>query len=162
MSIACPNRIESFQSLPPCSGTSEDAHVWEKLESKIREDMSRAMSVDGQEIEQELSQLFQEHCMDNWDGYGAKPITHENFLAAINFLHILPTSVRRPEFSVDPDGAIVFEWYRRPRRVFSVAVEKNNRLTYAGLFDSSKESGTDYFDSDLSEVLFLHIQRVIS
>lgn len=162
MSVVCPTRTGSFRAMRPSSGISEDAGRWEAQENSIQQNMSRATSLNGQEMEQDLILLFQQHSNDNWDGYGAKPVTLENLLAAINFWRTLPTTVPRPELAVDPDGAIVFEWYRRPRKVFSVAVEKDNRVTYAGLFDSSKESGTDYFDQDLPETIFLQIQRVLS
>jgi len=162
MSVVCPTRIENFRALRASSGISEDAERWEAQEYNIREDMSRATSLEGQEIEQDLFLLFQEHSTDNWDGYGAKAVTQEGLSAAFSFWWMLPTTVPRPELGVDPDGSIVFEWYRRPRRVFSVTVEKDNRLIYAGLFDSNKASGTEYFEHGLPETIFLQIQRVIS
>lgn len=162
MSVASLTRIESLNAPRLSSGVSLEADRWEAQENNIRENLSRATSGYGQETEQELFKLFEEHSDDNWDGYGAKHITRENLVAARNFWQMLPTTIERPELGVDPDGGVVFEWYRRPRRVFSVTVEKDNRLTYAGLFDSSKASGTEYFDFALPEAIFLNIQRVLS
>lgn len=161
MSVVCPFSIESLHAWRPSPGISEDACRWETQETSLREDMSSATSLNGHEMEQELFLLFQKHSIDNWDGYGAKSVTLENFVAAINFLHMLSPTLPKPELGVDPDGGIVFEWYRRPDKVFSVSVEKDNLLTYAGLFDFSKASGTEYFDQDLPEIIFLQIQRLL-
>ena len=161
MSVVYSPRIESFRA--PClsSGVSDDAGRWEAQENNIRENMSKATSIDGEEMEQELLKLLEEHSDDNWDGYGAKSITLESFLYAISFWQMLPTTVPRPDLGVDPDGGVVFEWYRSPRRVFSVTIEKDKRLTYAGLFDSNKASGTEYFDCDVPELIFRHILRAL-
>ena len=156
----CPSR--SFQSPHLSSGITEDADRWREQDQDIRKNMSRATSLNAHEFEQDLFELFEEHSTDNWDGYGAKPVTTASFLSAINFWRMLPITIPRPELAVDPDGAIVFEWYRGARKILSIAVERDNRVTYAGLFGPSKVSGTEYYDQDLPETVFLQIQRVLS
>ena len=75
---------------------------------------------------------------------------------------MLPIPMATPELSVDPDGRVVFEWYRKPFRVFSVAVEEDRQLIYSGLFDTSKASGVEYFGNTLPEDIIRYVDRVFS
>ena len=59
---------------------------------------------------------------ENWDGYGAHPVSTNAVEHAERFVILLPATVPDPDPSVDTDGAMAFEWYRGPRRVFSVSV----------------------------------------
>jgi hypothetical protein len=96
-----------------------------------------------------LKEIWEETREENWDGYGASPVSVLAFLNARAFLSNLPTTVPIPEITVEPDGEIAFEWYLQPRWVFSVSVGSNNELTYAGLFGRNKIHGTEYFENEL-------------
>lgn len=141
---------------------SDEAKRLETQEQPMREDAPITNAVSNYGLQNELLELFRGHSTDNWDGYGAKAITQEALAAALSFALMLPTAIPPPVLSMDPDGRVVFEWYRRPRRVFSVAIEKDKQLTYSGLFDSRQASGTEYFENDLPEVFFLYVERVLS
>ena len=64
---------------------------------------------------------------------------------SLRFLDMLPGTTPAPEVSVDPDGMVAFEWHEEPRWVFSVSIETNGELVYAGLFGNCKTHGTENF-----------------
>ncbi|MBI4267523.1 MAG: hypothetical protein HY662_01915 [Chloroflexi bacterium] len=162
MSVADITKI-GFRIVRPSQGISEDAKWLEDREQTVGIDSTNAQSYTG--LQDELLDLFLEHRNDNWDGYGAKAVTEEALASAFTFLTMLPTTITQPELSVEPDGSLVFEWYQRPGRVFSVTVEKAEQLSYSGLFDSSLTSGIESTEENSPEVIELilrHIKRVFS
>jgi len=54
--------------------------------------------------------------------------------AATQFAYSLPRFGPMPEVSADPDGEVSFDWIGPTGKMFSVSVNKNNRLAYAGWF----------------------------
>lgn len=162
MSIICAPKTLGFRATRPSLGISDDAERLATQERTIREDMFITNALSNYGLQDELLDLFSKHSSDNWDGYGAKAINHEALTAAFSFLLMLPTLGPTPELSVDPDGRVVFEWYRRPLRVFSVAIEKDGRLTYSGFFGVSQASGVESFENALPEEILRYIERVFS
>ncbi len=162
MSNICFSEATSFRATRPSFGTSEDAKRLEIQEQDIRKDLFSTNAPSSYGLQDEMLDLYSKHSVDNWNGYGAKAITHEALAAAFSFLLMLPTTVSIPELSVDPDGRVVFLWYKRPLREFAVAIEKNGQLTYSGLFGVSQISGVEYFGNTLPEEILHYIERVFS
>lgn len=66
---------------------------------------------------------------------------------AEQLLRALPDDLAAPEFSVDPDGAIAFDWIESRTRMFSVSVTESERLAYAWLDGSDRGHGVARFRS---------------
>ncbi len=162
MSNICFSEATSFRATRPSFGISDDAKRLEIQEQAIRQDMFSTNALSSYVLQDEMLDLYSNHSIDNWDGYGAKAVTYEAVAAAFSFLFMLPIPMATPELSVDPDGRVVFEWYRKPFRVFSVAVEEDRQLIYSGLFDTSKASGVEYFGNTLPEDIIRYVDRVFS
>jgi len=62
------------------------------------------------------------------------PVNLETIRAAIQFAYTLPRFGPIPEVSADPDGEISFDWVGPSGEMFSVSVNNENRLAYAGWF----------------------------
>ncbi len=62
------------------------------------------------------------------------PVDSDTVRAATQFVYSLPRFGPMPEVSVDPDGEVSFDWIGPTGKMFSVSVNKNNRLAYAGWF----------------------------
>ena len=75
---------------------------------------------------------------------------------------MLPVTIPAPEVAVEPDGMVAFEWYKQPRRVFSVSFETDGTIVYAGLFGNSKTHGTEYFGEQLPQIILENIHRIDS
>lgn len=104
----------------------------------------------------DLVEAVLEASVPNWDGYGALPTDNVTFQQAVRFLRALPTAIPDPEIGVDPSGQITFEWYRGPRRVFTVSLHADGDLSYAMLVGRERTYGSAYFVEEIPEqVAFL-------
>lgn len=134
----------------------------EKHVAELKRDLAQTITIGGlyEESQNSIPEAFGWAAVDNWDGYGAKPIDPDSCSRAIQFSKLLPTYVPRPDIDIDTDGEVRFEWYSGPRQVFSVAVRGNGELSYAGLLGVSKTHGTEYLDDELPKVILDNIGRV--
>lgn len=62
------------------------------------------------------------------------PVDMDTMRAATQFAYSLPRFGPIPDVSVDPDGEISFDWTGPSGEMFSVSVNRHNRLAYAGWF----------------------------
>jgi len=155
---------ENFLVVYPNHGVSDEANELEKTENNIQQEIFNSFSMGERDYRVKLALIdaFIECSSDNWDGYGAKAISFDSYLAAWIFWRMLPTTIPVPEISIDPDGEFTFEWYDEPRKVFSVIVEKGHRLTYAGLFGDNKVHGNEYFEHELPATILFNLRRVLT
>src|ERR1700738_1782967 len=65
---------------------------------------------------------------------GSILIDRDTIRAATQFAYTLPRFGPIPEVSADPDGEISFDWAGPSGEMFSVSVNNQNRLAYAGWF----------------------------
>ena len=109
----------------------------------------------------ELDLVYEEYSNDGWDGFDAIPISSKIVEKAKQFLDALPLSIPAPEIIPEPDGTIGFEWCAGPRHVFSVSIEADNTIVYAGLFGQSRKAhGVEIFDDSIPSVITEYIKRV--
>jgi hypothetical protein len=98
---------------------------------------------------------------NDWDGYGARPANMMAVDHALRFLRYVPAGLPDPDVSIDPDGEVSLEWYRAPRKTFSVSIGRDGRLSYAGLFGGSTLHGTEaYFADELPGEIRSGLRRV--
>jgi hypothetical protein len=72
------------------------------------------------------------------------PVDVDTILAAVRFAYSLPRLGPLPQVSADPDGEISFDWSGSSGEMFSVSVNKHNRLAYAGWFgENSRVHGIE-------------------
>jgi hypothetical protein len=53
---------------------------------------------------------FESYDIDDWDGYGAKPITADTIKAARSFRHLFYQDIPPVDIAPGADGTIGFEW----------------------------------------------------
>ncbi len=111
-------------------------------------------------IERQLRQLRVDAAESNWDGYGGAPLTERGLACAIAFHRSLPPLVPNPDVAVDPDGEVVFEWYLRRGRVFSVTVGESGELSYAGLFETGRAHGVEMQAVVIPWVIAAHLRAI--
>jgi hypothetical protein len=79
--------------------------------------------------------------------------------AATRFVYLLPRSTPIPEVTADLDGDISFDWFGPAGKMFSVSINRDGRIAYAGRFgDTSKVHGIE----KLSQICPPEILRGIS
>jgi hypothetical protein len=148
----------------PTQGASETAwYVADEAEKgRRRLQESYAFGMAGKGV---LSELFQtvKECRDqNWDGYGAEPVSETTSNLAQQFLKALPLGTLAPSIGADPDGHLTVEWYRSPRRTLSVSVSPKGELHYAALVGSATAFGTEPFFGEAPRSIVDLIHRVMA
>lgn len=108
----------------------------------------------------ELYKMVKQCSVENWDGYGATPVTLETFRQAINALETLPLGTIAPTVGAEPDGHITLEWYKTPRRTLSVSISPEGELHYAALLGQKKRCGTEPFCGEVPDVIMDIIRQV--
>ena len=145
-----------------CASSDTAVYVERSVEqSNLRLQLSNALGLASSGIFQKLNEVVQECSLEGWDGEKAKPISTDTMRNAWNFLISLPLGTESPEVSAEPDGAIVFEWYRAPRKVLSVSIEPDGFVYYAALLGSSRRHGVDFAQGRVSEDLLELISQVV-
>jgi hypothetical protein len=163
MGFDCP----SFMTRPSSEGIDQSSS--RKLIATIREEIAKFRGSEsmtfGRPLNEALTSLFEiyEECsIEDWDGYGAVPVTPETFAEAKRIIDLLPSSIQMPEMVGEPTGEIGFEWRGRPGRIFVMAVSGRHRITYAGIFDGNKTNGSEHFEETLPSVVIEHLRRLYS
>ena len=86
----------------------------------------------------------------------------ETAQAAIEFAYCLPRFAPLPEVSVDPDGEISFDWLSQSGEMFSVSINKQNRLAYAGWFgEKSRVHGVELLAENCPPEIVRGIQKAM-
>jgi hypothetical protein len=121
---------------------------------------SYSLGMGGKGVFSELYSVTSGCLLDNWDGYGAAPVSADVYALACQFLRALPLGINAPAVGAEPDGQLTFEWYRSPRRLLSVSVSPEGDLHYAALLGPSKAYGTEAFFGDVPPTILDLIHRV--
>jgi hypothetical protein len=140
-------------------GTSSEADVLSQRFEEWIKDSENAESLHGPAI-RELEDTFLDCRGQNWDGYGAMPVSGETFLRARGFLNRLVTQFPTPTTSATPGGSLAFEWFVSPRRRFLVSIDQGERIAYAGLFGSDPVHGTAVFTDEVPQEIVHHLRRL--
>lgn len=136
---------------PEVSGSSD---VAVSLRQLLREAFDHYSKPRTDLIEPEIMALVEES--------QGEPVQVEDETArtALNFLLLLPRSLPVPEVSADPDGEISFDWIGSSGKMFSVSVNKDGRIAYAGRFgERSKVHGIEQLSETCPVEIIRGIQR---
>ena len=93
-----------------------------------------------------LNILHLECKVENWDGYGARPIADKTIENALELaISLCGKGLPIPEFTPEPDGEIALEWYGDDNSVVSVSVAPSGQIAYAAVqSDGCGASGTAF------------------
>jgi len=94
----------------------------------------------------EIYEMSEECAKENWDGYGAVPISITTIWNTESFIRLLPVSISLPEIAPEPDGSISLDWIPGRYRTFSLSIGESNQLAYAWLEGSERGHGVARFD----------------
>jgi hypothetical protein len=139
-------------------GVSAEAQSLMERFFELRKNTAQSVSLGWRALIAEQVVELESRCKERgWDGYDARPITHESVMAAIRFINFLPDHLATPELVPEPNGEIAFEWARETDVIFSVAVSRET-LVFAGLLGADKDHGETKFLNELPE----KISRILS
>ena len=162
MTTICMPYLPRPSSLTESNGVSEEAEfVVNQFGSAIRHLNENITSES--KYDRFLDSLIRvvKQCTDpDWDGYGAKPVNGSSVILALQVINRLPASISQPDITCDPDGDVSLEWYRAPKRNFSISIAADGALNYAGLFGCNETFGTEYFFEELPHSILENVCRV--
>ena len=150
--------------IPSSSGVSKSAAVLRACVEDTREHLSKSVTI-STFFEQSLARLNRvgdEALFAGWDGYGARALDFESYSHALKLLQAFPTSTPVPDVAIEPDGEVELVWSRGPRRMLSVSVSRNGRISYAGLFGENRAYGAEFLGSEIPRAVLENLQRVFS
>lgn len=108
-----------------------------------------------------LQEVCQEHSIENWDGYGAAPISHQAYSEAAKLLRMLSSFIPMPDILPEPDGGLGLEWYKEKDFSFTISVGGEGIITYAGLFGKNNEThGTESFTDSIPQIILHNLERL--
>lgn len=96
-------------------------------------------------VQDELQNIAEQCREENWDGYGAAPVTAETCYQACRFMDSLPFNIPPPTVGAEPDGHLTLEWYQSPLRTLSISISPDGELYYAALLGAGKQFGSEPF-----------------
>lgn len=146
----------------PMMGFGPDSSTLKKLVAEIISHLRNTVTI-GRPLSETLNLLksvFKQCSVENWDGYGALPVTSGAYLEARSFIEQLPSWLPKPDILGGPDGEIILEWYRNSRRLFAISITGGNKLIFAGLFGPNSRRGATYFGDSIPEEIINYIQKV--
>lgn len=140
--------------------TSDAGRSVEKELDRARRRFDRlaASGVESQ-VRGELSDVWAECGVSDWDGRDALPVGIDSYRLAERFLRALPLGVRLPEIGAEPDGMLTFEWHGGVRRTVSVSFDPSGDLHWAALLGPDKLCGTATFPDRVPALLLDLIAR---
>lgn len=124
--------------------------------------LHETITFDTRKVFEELRMSYNEFQVENWDGFGALPVSKETYLLAEHFFKALPLGTKSPTIGAEPDGHLTFEWYHSPRKLMSLSISPEGMLHYAAMFGSSKSYGSEPFIGKVPENIMVLIKRVPS
>ena len=107
----------------------------------------------------DLCDLFAEVTSEQY----ATQLDYPTFLAAKRFLLAFPKTLPLPEIALDSDGEISFDWEGKNRRMLSVSLRADGRLSYARKLGMMRSSyGVDEFDENVPETIVESVKKIFS
>ena len=114
-----------------------------------------------QRLLDELQVLRDPQAVTAWHGDGAKPVLSDSWIAAIQFLSMLPPSFLDLEVSPDEDGCVSFDWYRNKGLQLSISFAGDGQLYYAAILGSVERiSGRLPFHDSVPEEIIRLLRRI--
>ena len=106
-----------------------------------------------------LLEAYQDHRDEVSDGTTSRlGVTTDTFALAQVALALAPSSVPSPEFSVGPNGEILFDWWKAAKKSLTMSVTPSGKLLFAAIDGTSHLHGSeelvDGFPPAISDALF--------
>lgn len=114
-----------------------------------------------QRLFDELQALRDPEAATNWHGDSANRISVDSWMAAVQFLSILPPSFLDFEVSPDIDGCVSFDWYRSKDRQLSISFASDSQIHYAAILGAvDRVSGRLAFHDSVPEEIIRLLRRI--
>lgn len=162
MSQICmhPGNISFCTVASSSSGLSETAtNLLSDLKEKIR-DFAKPVTIGSSLTSDAIIETYIDCSLENWDGYGADPVSIDSVNEAREFISLLPLFFPKPEVVAEPSGEIGLEWYNEKNKIFVLSFNGRKMIAYAGIFGSNKTHGVEYFENSIPSIITDSLKRL--
>ena len=144
----------------PSRAQSATAQYLEQKTDEQYNHLRKTATFSGGKSFDELLMVYQECQLENWDGYGALPVSNDTHTFAKNFLKVLPLGIKMPSIGAEPDGHLTLEWYQSVHQILSLSISPDGIIHYAALLGGSSEYGSEPFTGKVSGTILNLIKRI--
>ena len=111
-----------------------------------------------------LEEVYQECSQEDWDGYGATPVTRNTLANARSFLNQLPVELSvQADPGAEPDGHLTLGWYANSDQQISISIDADQNMYYAAHCGSKRrQHGADSFSRGIPAYIVQLIRDVVN
>ena len=114
-----------------------------------------------QRLFDELQALLDPEATTIWHGDSTNRTSLDSWIAAVQFLSVLPPSFLDLEVSPDLDGCVSFDWYQSKDRQLSISFAGDGRIHYAAILGAvDRVSGRLAFHDSVPEEIIRLLRRI--
>lgn len=109
-----------------------------------------------------ILEIFHECSTENWDAYGAKPISSKVVHETFKFIDLLPPNITMPDVIPEPFGDIGLQWKKSKGQILSLSITPEGVVSYAFIFGKNEGCGHLQFFDELPKIIADRLQVVQS
>jgi hypothetical protein len=114
------------------------------------------------EILKLLDEISEECNTDDWDGYGAVPVSNDALAKARDFIAAFPPNLPAPEVSASASGEVLFDWIQNQDRMVTVAIDGDGKVSFASVNGGASSHGSYIFTGLFDPRIDARIREVLS
>lgn len=153
-------------NLTPVGVSEESVQIKEELRIIFNELQNISGSVKSgvqTKITKVLDEISTECMNEDWDGYGAKPISDDACKALLGFISQVPASLPVPEVVPESDGDVGLEWHVNNDRWLIMSFNGRGEVHYAAKFDEyTKNDGVSRLDDEQTKFLIGLVRMILA
>lgn len=107
-----------------------------------------------------LQESFASFQNEDWDGYGALPVSQEACSRAEAMMSALMDKFPAPAVGGSPHGSITLEWMTGQRRRVMVSIGEEERIAFAAVFGEETVQGVASFIRDVPREITALLSRL--
>ena len=144
------------------SNSSKEEFQLTQIKNKIDEVSTKSVTGERSQLIQEFNEMLHECSIEDWDGYGALPLTLQAVKEAARFIDLLPIEVPDPDTAALPNGDVGFQWTFGRDRILTISFSGGNILLYASILGSPDrtKNGSEIFDDCIPKEVFEAIAEI--
>jgi hypothetical protein len=135
--------------MSPVSGRSAEANYVNRGLGGLLASLKDSRSIGVQALLDDLYLLAEECGQEDWNGYGAEPVSRDALENAKAFIACLGLDSRDASLGATGEGWVTLQWGPSTKWTLSIAITDNGWLHWAALFGSVREHGTTPFTGTL-------------
>lgn len=107
-------------------------------------------------LTREIEDILLECSGQDWDGYGAKPVSQDSVCLVRKFLKMLPDDISYPNLEPEPNGALSMTWIKRGYHL-GISIDEKKQIFWG----STSPHGYIYGDAKFAEEIPEEVMTIL-